>query len=388
MTTKSAKHSNKAFGSEKDKAAKAVDIRKVAALSVGAAGVIAGAAIAFGATPAMAAEATSAPVKEDAPVKEQDLTAKNDDSKTSDDSKKKFDEKQQTDETNQNKQTVVKTNNTEGKTNKKATDNAPAPSSAPAETNTYAASSTPAEAPAGSNNGTDRAATPAPAPKVNSEITLSKETKDTLPNMYAWGSADNTYIENGQNTSVKITLKSADGIAVTKVAIFPNDNIDINGRNAKDFVEYKTGDDKAHQPYSGEYAFATNNDGSATLTVNKLYRNNNMAAAGYAANRCIYVYGMKDGQEVLLYKTNIARAATLIPPKKTGSFVLRYDQKLEDKTPFVKSFRKPLMLLLQARMVSRSAIKFKWQAQLKALACVTKITKRSLTLRQIPLKTR
>ncbi len=181
-------------------------------------------------------------------------------------------------------------------------------------------------------NGTDRAANPAPAPQVNSEITLSKETKDTLPNMYAWGSTDNTYTENGQNTSVKITLKSADGIAVTKVAIFPNDNIDINGRNAKDFVEYKTGDDKAHQPYSGEYAFATNNDGSATLTVNKLYRNNNMAAAGYAANRCIYVYGMKDGQEVLLYKTNIARAATLIPPKKTGSFVLRYDQKLEDKT--------------------------------------------------------
>lgn len=181
-------------------------------------------------------------------------------------------------------------------------------------------------------NGTDRAANPAPAPQVNSEITLSKETKDTLPNMYAWGSTDNTYTENGQNTSVKITLKSADGIAVTKVAIFPNDNIDINGRNAKDFVEYKTGDDKAHQPYSGEYAFATNNDGSATLTVNKLYRNNNMPAAGYAANRCIYVYGMKDGQEVLLYNTNIARAATLIPPKKTGSFVLRYDQKLEDKT--------------------------------------------------------
>ena len=150
--------------------------------------------------------------------------------------------------------------------------------------------------------------------------------------MYAWGSTDNVYIENGQNTSVKITLKPADGVAVTKVAIFPNDNIDINGRNAKDFVEYKTGDDKAHQPYSGEYGFATNQDGSATLTVNKLYRNNNMPATGYAANRCIYVYGMKDGQEVLLYKTNIARAATIIPPKKTGSIVLRYDQKLEEKT--------------------------------------------------------
>ena len=179
---------------------------------------------------------------------------------------------------------------------------------------------------------TGSAAAPAPGKQANPEITISKETKDTLPNMYAWGSTDNTYIDNGQNTSVKITLKSADGIAVTKVAIFPNDNIDINGRNAKDFVEYKTGDDKAHQPYSGEYGFATNTDGSATLTVNKLYRNNNMPAAGYAANRCIYVYGMKDGQEVLLYKTNIVRAATLVPPKKTGSIVLRYDQKLEEKT--------------------------------------------------------
>lgn len=56
MTTKSAKHANKTFGSAKDTAAKAVDMHKVAALSAGAASVIAGAAIAFGATPAMAAE--------------------------------------------------------------------------------------------------------------------------------------------------------------------------------------------------------------------------------------------------------------------------------------------------------------------------------------------
>ncbi|EIK83477.1 ebhA protein [Gardnerella pickettii 00703Bmash] len=339
MTTKSGKHANKIAKNAFDSAAnngviKAVDMRKVAALSAGAAGVIAGAAIAFGATPAMAAEApTSTPVNPSAPANTQDVTANNDDSK------KKAGEKQQAD--NQNKQTevkkqadqtVAKADNTEGKTDKETTDNAPAPNSVTSKVSTYAASSAPAEVTTGSNNGTDRSATPAPATQVKSEITLSKETKDTLPNMYAWGSADNTYIENGQNTSVKITLKSADGIAVTKVAIFPNDNIDINGRNAKDFVEYKTGDENAHQPYSGEYAFATNNDGSATLTVNKLYRNNNMAAAGYAANRCIYVYGTKDGQEVLLYKTNIARAATLIPPKKTGSFVLRYDQKLEDKT--------------------------------------------------------
>ena len=323
MTTKSGKHANKIAKNALDSAAnngvtKAVDMRKVAALSAGAAGVIAGAAIAFGATPAMAAEnPTSAPVNPAAPANTQDVTAKNDGSK------KKVDKEQQADETN-----------------KETTDSTSAPAPTPAENPAPTPISTVAQGESraagyAANQGSvvnyeankDREA----PQQANSTIELSKEKKDTLPNMYAWGSTDNTYIENGQNTSVKITLKSADGIAVTKVAIFPNDNIDINGRNAKDFVEYKTGDDKAHQPYSGEYAFATNDDGSATLTVNKLYRNNNMPAAGYAANRCIYVYGKdKEGKDVLLYKTNIARAATLIPPKKTGSIVLRYDQKLEE----------------------------------------------------------
>ncbi|PMC49936.1 FIVAR domain-containing protein [Gardnerella vaginalis] len=76
MTTKSAKHADKTFGSAKDKAAKAVDMRKVAALSAGAAGVIAGAAIAFGATPAMAVEANVAPVNTNDSTKEQNLVAK------------------------------------------------------------------------------------------------------------------------------------------------------------------------------------------------------------------------------------------------------------------------------------------------------------------------
>ena len=184
--------------------------------------------------------------------------------------------------------------------------------------------------------GTVRDANPAPAekPQANSTVELSKEKKDTLPNMYAWGSSNNVYIENGQNQEVKFILKSADGVAVTKVAIFPNDNIDINGRNAKQFVEYRTDDADGtwHQAYSGKYSFVTNKaDGSATLTMSPMYRDNKMPAAGYAANRCIYVYGMKDGQEVLLYKTNIARAATLIPPKKTGSVVLKYNEELTDE---------------------------------------------------------
>ncbi|RIY18661.1 peptidase [Bifidobacteriaceae bacterium NR026] len=330
MTTKSGKHANKIAKNVFDSAAnngviKAVDMRKVAALSAGAAGVIAGAAIAFGATPAMAADATSAPVDTTTPANTQDVTgnktpkaeaSKNDASKTSDDSKKQAGEKQQADNQNQQAdQTVV---NAEGaKTNKQATDNALAPSSAPAEVTT------------GPNYGTARAANSESTPQVNSEITLSQDKKDTLPNMYAWGSSDNVYIEKGQNQVVTFKFaKPTDGSAITKVAIFPSDGNTVDNTKSRRFLEYYSASDE-HQPYSGEYGFTPNPDGSATLTVNKLYRNNNMPAVGYAANRCIYVYGKgTDGKEVLLYKTNIARAATLVPPKTVGSIVLKYNQEL------------------------------------------------------------
>ncbi|WP_422112869.1 FIVAR domain-containing protein [Gardnerella sp. DNF00257] len=303
MTTKSGKHANKIAKNALDSAAnngvaKAVDMRKVAALSVGAAGVIAGAAIAFGATPAMAADATtSTPVDTTTPANMQDVTAKKDDEK------QKSGEKQQADETN-----------------KQAADSTSAPASTPAET-----PATTASAPKGS----DRAATPAPTPTVSSEITLSEGTKDTLPNMYAWGSSDNVYIEKGQNQAVTFKFaKPSDGSTITKVAIFPSDGNTVDNTKSRRFLEYYS-DSTERQPYSGEYAFATNPDGSATLTMNKLYRNNNMAAEKYAANRCIYVYGKdKEGKDVLLYKTNIARAATLVPPKTAGSIVLKYNQEL------------------------------------------------------------
>ena len=150
--------------------------------------------------------------------------------------------------------------------------------------------------------------------------------------MYAWGSSNNVYIENGQKQEVKFILKSADGVAVTKVAIFPNDNIDIDSENGKKYIEYRSDNKNAHQSYSGEYSLVTNGDGSATLTMSKLYRDGKLnGAQGYAANRSIYVYGMKDGKEVLLYKTNIARTATIIPPKKTGSIVLKYNEELTDE---------------------------------------------------------
>lgn len=325
MTTKSGKHANKIAKNAFDSAAnngvtKAVDIRKVAALSVGAAGVIAGAAIAFGATPAMAAEATSAPVNTNDSANTQDVTANNDDSK------KKAGEKQQAD--NQNKQAEVKKQadqtvaKAEGaETNKQAADSTPAPSS------------TPAGALAGPNYGQVREADPAPAPKVNSTIELSQDKKDTLPNLYAWGSSDNVYIEKGQNQSVTFKFaKPSDGSTITKVAIFPSDGNTVDNTKSRKFLEYYS--DAAavneHQPYSGTYEFKVDTDGTATLTMTKLYRDGNLKSGeSYSANRCIYVYGTdKNGNTVVLYKTNIVRAATLIPPKTAGSIVLKYNEEL------------------------------------------------------------
>ena len=179
-------------------------------------------------------------------------------------------------------------------------------------------------------SGTDRAANPAPAPKVNSEITLSQDKKDTLPNMYAWGSSDNVYIEKGQNQEVTFKFeKPSDGSTITKVAIFPSDTNGVENAKSRGYLEYYSDDANAHQSYSGMYDFKANNDGSATLTMTKLYRDANMTAEKYAANRCIYVYGKdKEGKDVLLYKTNIVRAATLIPPKTAGSIVLKYNEEL------------------------------------------------------------
>ena len=315
MTTKSGKHANKIAKNAFDSAAnngvtKAVDMRKVAALSAGAAGVIAGAAIAFGATPAMAADTTSTPVDTSTSANAQDLTAKKSDEK------QKSDEEQQADEAN-----------------KKTTDSTPAPDNTTSKASTYAPSSTPAGALAGPNYGQVREADPAPAPKVNSTIELSQDKKDTLPNLYAWGSSDNVYIEKGQNQSVTFKFaKPSDGSTITKVAIFPSDGNTVDNTKSRKFLEYYS--DAAavneHQPYSGTYEFKVDTDGTATLTMTKLYRDGNLKSGeSYSANRCIYVYGTdKNGNTVVLYKTNIVRAATLIPPKTAGSIVLKYNEEL------------------------------------------------------------
>lgn len=379
MTTKSAKHANKTSGSVKDKAAKVVDMHKVAALSAGAAGVIAGAAIAFGATPAMAAEAgTSAPVNMNDPTNEQGVIANKkkaeaeDSKKTATETNKKEEsKKEQPEQTKPTEQTVVKT---EGKADatktesgskvesatavdNKVTNSTSATDKNNADSSTTEETSTPAEnvvkkrtrratvenkQPEATNDakdenqkqgepvvGTDREANPAPAPQVNSEITLSKETKDTLPNLYAWGSSDNVYIEKGQNQEVTFNFaKPSDGSTITKVAIFPSDGNTVDNDKSRKFLEYYSANENEHKPYSGKYEFIVNTDGSAKLTMTKLYSEANMAAEKYTANRCIYVYGTKDGKESVLYKTNIVRAATLVPPKTAGSIVLKYNEEL------------------------------------------------------------
>ena len=196
------------------------------------------------------------------------------------------------------------------------------------------ASAAPASMPV---QGADRSVPPAAAnqPEVKSEINISQDQKDSVPNMYAWGKSDNVYIESGQNQSVKFKFaKPSDGSTITKVAIFPSDGNSLDNDKSKKFLEYYSADSQAHKSYSGIYDFNVNtNDGTATLTMSKLYRDGNLhGAQSYAANRCIYVYGTnKEGKEVLLYKTNIVRAATLVPPKTAGSIVLKYNEELTDK---------------------------------------------------------
>lgn len=288
MGTKSSKHARKVKldSSINNAIAHAVDARKVASFTASAAGVIAGAALALGTTPAVAVSSNAM----------QSGNAQNVQSNLS----------------NDQSGSGADANGVDGD----STDNS-ADANGSDSASTYS----------------DRSATPAPASKVNSEITLSQETKDTLPNLYAWGSSDNVYIEKGQNQAVTFKFaKPTDGSTITKVAIFPTDTNGVENTKSRGYLEYYSDDANAHKPYSGVYDFKVNkSDGTATLTMTKLYRDANMAAEKYAANRCIYVYGIKDGKESVLYKTNIVRAATLVPPKTAGSIVLKYNEKLTEQ---------------------------------------------------------
>ncbi len=281
-------------------------------LSASAATAVVGASLALSVTPALAQETT--------PAKQQEttvITANKNDQKTP---KSPASAPAATPATTANKQLGGGAPGNAGQLNQQ--------SGAPAQANV---ANTP-----GPVQGSDRSVPPAAAnqPKVQNEINISKDQKDSVPNMYAWGKSDNVYIENGQNQSVTFKFaKPSDGSTITKVAVFPSDGNTLDNDKSKRFLEYYSDDANAHKPYSGIYDFQKNADGTATLTMSKLYRDGNLhGAQSYAANRCIYVYGTdSSGKEVLLYKTNVARAATLVPPKTAGSIVLKYNEKLTDK---------------------------------------------------------
>lgn len=366
MTTKSGKHANKTSGSAKDKAAKAVDMRKVAALSAGAAGVIAGAAIAFGATPAMAAEnPTSAPVDTTTPANTQDLTtnkkkAEAEDSKktATDTTKKEEAKKEQPEQTKPADQTVVnaegaETNKQDAQSDKKDNDKK---SENPVVTNDTKNKSTvvnkrtkrslgsnqPGTAAPGvqedrASNNNDTAANPDPnkiKPAAQADgstkIEVNENNAETMPNAYAWGSSDNTYSVDGEKHTVTFNFaKPKDGGTITNIAIFPAQNNGLTNDKSKRGAEYYSGDPKMHQSFSGNYKFMQNQDGSATLTMSTLFRDGNIGAAEkYAANRSIFVYVTAKDGTTTIYKTNAFRAATLVPPKTAGSVVLKYNQPL------------------------------------------------------------
>ena len=336
---------------------KAVDARKVAAFTVGAAGVLAGAAFAFGATPAMAADATSAAEPTKAPVTadekagagKKDEAGKKDDGKA--DAKETVDketakqeqtgDKDQTDankeagdkagDTNkqaeQKSENTVNTDGTEDKsTVVKSRGKRSLPDNPPSEDTATVQDR------ASNNDAKPSQIKPDTTDTTNTKIDINENNAETMPNVYGWGSSDNTYSVNGETHTVTFNFaKPTDGGKITNIAIFPAQNNGLTNDKSKRGAEYYSGDSKMHQSFSGNYTFKPNDDGSATLTMSDLFRDGSLngGAEAYAANRTIFVYVTDGtGKEGTAYKTNVFRAATLVPPKTSGAVVLKYDQPL------------------------------------------------------------
>ncbi len=337
---------------------KAVDARKVAAFTVGAAGVLAGAAFAFGATPAMAAEAgaaaepTKAPVaageksgankKDDSEVKVEAEEKASVDEKGKDAETGKSDKKDQTEANkeagdkaeNTNKQAEKKsenTVNTDGTEDKSTVVKSRGKRSLPDAQPTDEAA-TENQDRASNNDAKPSQIKPDTTDTTNTKIEINESNAETMPNVYGWGSSDNTYSVNGETHTVTFNFaKPTDGGKITNIAIFPAQNNGLTNDKSKRGAEYYSGDSKMHQSFSGNYTFKPNDDGSATLTMSNLFRDGNLngGAEKYTASRSIFVYVTnKDGKETVAYKTNVFRAVTLVPPKTSGSVVLKYNQPL------------------------------------------------------------
>lgn len=340
---------------------KAVDARKVAAFTVGAAGVLAGAAFAFGATPAMAAEAgaaaptdaTQTPVdagdkadagkkadgenadgKADAKSEAKETVAKEAEAKETAKQEQAVDKdqteankevgeqsakKEDTTE-EQNKQSVAKTEDKKSDEEEKKQE-------------TTVVGQDRAEGASASQDPSK--ITPDTTDKDNTKIDINENNAETVPNAYAWGSSDNTFSEDGEKHTVTFHFAvPKTGGTITNIAIFPAQNNGLTNEKSRKGAEYYSGDPNMHQSFSGTYKLVKNQDGSADLTMSTLFSIGKVSggAEKYTASRSIFVYVTnKDGKETVAYKTNVFRAVTLVPPKTSGSVVLKYNQKLTPK---------------------------------------------------------
>ncbi|MFU0469550.1 peptidase [Gardnerella vaginalis] len=367
MVSKSRKHARtvKLNSAVNNAIEKAVDARKVAAFTVGAAGVIAGAAFAFGATPAMAAEAGVAPDTKPAPVtagEKPGADAGKADAKPEAkeaDKNNQTEEKSATDEKADNN-TLEKADKTLGKQTKfeqnlskekkASTQSVVKADGTETEQNTVNTESvdnkvtdiTSAEnvsrkrtKRALENNQPDATAPESRDRASNGdikEVAFSSQTGE-MPNVYGFGTVDNQYDEQLANNPITFKLpkqKDDNGAdkAVTRVTVFPSPSNHINTPRTSGSIDFDS-DNNGHQPYSGEYVFNKNNDGSATLTMNRIFRKDERGdskgiknAQGYSATRSIQINPTPiPGSAKEDAVSDQFRAALLVPPKSAGTIV-------------------------------------------------------------------
>ena len=337
---------------------KAIDARKVAAFTIGAAGVLAGAAFAFGATPAMAAETaattpatntatatvTAASDASASATSAASSTGSTNDGATADNqgaNKNTENVSESAEKKAESAQSVDKKDNNSAATD---TDKTNAASSATEETTAkkrvsrslkneqpgVTTSENQDRAEGGTTSQDSNKIKPDTTDITNTKINVDENNAGTMPNMYGWGSSDNTYSVNGETHTVTFNFAKPKDGKITNIAIFPAQNNGLNNDKSKRGAEYYSGDPKMHQSFSGNYTFKPYDDGSATLTMSDLFRDGNLngGAEAYAANRSIFVYVTKKDGTTTIYKTNVFRAATLVPPKASGSVVLKYNQPL------------------------------------------------------------
>ena len=271
---------------------KAVKARKVAALTVGAAGVLAGAAFAFGATPAMAAETDASSLNNSSQNNQSD-DSKNNNSESNDDIS--FDDIDLSGIDLDDSQSDGSGNETSA--NKSAEE--------------------------------DRAG----EEKKPNEVDFSK----SMPNVYGWATPSNTFdTALSQQKIVYHLPKPADGKKIERVVILPDSRDGINTDEEAAYtgiIEYDSDRvDSMHQKYSGIYEFKKNPDGSADLIMNQPFRDAGISSGqGYCANRSIFLY-YNQGDLQHNATSNNFRTATLVPPKVAKSIVLKYNERLSADT--------------------------------------------------------